>query len=190
MGITEVTYLDVGAHHPFNISNTALFHERGGRGINIEANPILFEAFPKARPNDVNLNVGVGPKAGALTFYMIDDWSGRNTFDKGTMDAFLKENPQFKLQRTIDIPVRPLDELLAEHAADVESIDFMSMDIEGMDTSVICAADLSRFRPKIICIETNSDASRQHLEAKEYELLLRIGGDNVYVAREHLGRVR
>src|SRR5437763_16778861 len=41
LGINTPSYIDVGAHHPVNISNTALLYERGCRGIKIDANPDL-----------------------------------------------------------------------------------------------------------------------------------------------------
>jgi hypothetical protein len=38
LGIERPSYLDVGAYHPFDLSNTALLYERGSRGINVEPN--------------------------------------------------------------------------------------------------------------------------------------------------------
>ena len=32
-------YVDVGAHHPLRFSNTAIYHQRGWRGVNIDATP-------------------------------------------------------------------------------------------------------------------------------------------------------
>jgi hypothetical protein len=37
--IDKPTYMDIGAHHPFRFSNTALFYEAGCHGINIEPDP-------------------------------------------------------------------------------------------------------------------------------------------------------
>lgn len=82
LNIKNPSYIDIGAHHPINISNTALLYKRGSSGINIEANPNLIDAFNKYRPRDINLNIGVSDKQGNLEFYCIDDYSGRNTFDK------------------------------------------------------------------------------------------------------------
>ncbi len=59
IGIETPSYLDLGAHHPWHISNTALMYHRGSRGVNVEANPILFEAFLTERPLDKNVNMGV-----------------------------------------------------------------------------------------------------------------------------------
>lgn len=42
-------YVDIGAYHPFMISNTAYFYKRGWHGINIEASPNLIQPFKRSR---------------------------------------------------------------------------------------------------------------------------------------------
>src|ERR1039457_5849033 len=69
-------YVDVGAFHPFNISNTYIFYKRGWRGINIEPNPASFRAFLKYRPRDINLNVAVDRHDTELLFNCIEELSG------------------------------------------------------------------------------------------------------------------
>lgn len=53
-------YVDIGAHHPFRFSNTALFYEANWRGINVDAMPNSMKAFNKYRKRDVNLESAVG----------------------------------------------------------------------------------------------------------------------------------
>jgi hypothetical protein len=49
-------YVDVGAHHPHRLSNTALLHHYNGwTGINVEPDERLMAAFLQMRPNDINL---------------------------------------------------------------------------------------------------------------------------------------
>ena len=55
LGIVEPSYLDIGAHHPYHISNTALFYKNGSRGINIEPDPDLFVEINRVRKEDINL---------------------------------------------------------------------------------------------------------------------------------------
>jgi hypothetical protein len=52
-------YVDVGAHHPYRISNTYLLHQQGWSGINIDPNPETIAFFNRARPKDININIGV-----------------------------------------------------------------------------------------------------------------------------------
>lgn len=152
LGIENPSYLDVGAHHPFNISNTALLYQRGSRGINVEANPQLIEAFHRHRPEDVNLNVGVAPTAGQLDFYMIDESSGRNTFRRDVAMAFVAAHPQFSIQRVLPIQVLPLADIVAQHAGG-RFPDFLSLDVEGLDYDILAATSFDTDRPLVICVE-------------------------------------
>ena len=111
LGIEKFTYLDIGAHHPYNISNTALLYKYGYHGINVEANPNLIEAFFRERPLDKNVNVGIGTKSGEMPFYMIDGFSGRNSFDKKVVEKFCQEYPEFSVKEIKKIKVLTLYEL-------------------------------------------------------------------------------
>ena len=53
-------YVDVGAHHPYYLSNTYIFYRQGWRGLNIDAMPGSMALFEKNRPRDINLESGVG----------------------------------------------------------------------------------------------------------------------------------
>jgi hypothetical protein len=48
--IVNPYYVDIGAHHPWNISNTALFYNKGNDGILVEADPLLCQELEKERP--------------------------------------------------------------------------------------------------------------------------------------------
>lgn len=152
LGLSHPTYLDVGAHHPLDISNTALLHLRGSTGINIEANPNLIEAFRQHRPKDINLNVGIGPQRGSLQFHFIDDWSGRNTFSKEVAEDFIRQDPRFRIQKTESLPVVTLNDVIAEHAKG-RFPDFLSLDVEGLDFEILSTTKFNDDRPLVICVE-------------------------------------
>lgn len=155
------SYIDVGAHHPYEISNTALFHSMGCKGINIEANPVLIENFNKERPDDINLCVGIGPKEGTFPFY-ISKYAGLNTFKKENLqyNEFLVKHDtgkqeKFDVESVIDLPVKRLDVIVNEYCDGIWP-DFMSIDIEGMEFESLKDCDLSK-GPKLIAIEVNYD---------------------------------
>jgi FkbM family methyltransferase len=152
LGISKGKYFDVGAHHPFNISNTALLYERGWRGVCIEANPNHIAPFVYHRPEDVILNMGVGTTNSIMDFYMIDDYSGRNTFNKEVAEKFVSEYPQFHIRKTIPINVVKIDELFEKFGVP----DLLTIDIEGLDYDVL---DNMQGRPKVICVENHGQGS-------------------------------
>lgn len=164
---SSARYFDVGAHHPHNISNTALLYERGHRGVCIEANPNHIPAFEAARPEDNILNVGIGCEPGIMPFYMIDDYSGRNSFDKETIDKFVLNYPEFSVNGVKQIPVVTIDSLFKSLFVP----DLLCIDIEGLDYSVLFTME---GRPKIICAENEG-------KVKEFDDLLKgLGYDKIF----------
>ena len=156
LGIAKPSYIDIGAHHPFNISNTALMYSLGGRGVNVEPNPVLFEAFPVQRPQDVNLNIGVSDEAGRLTFHCFDERSGLNTFSPERA-KWVEENTAFRVRKTFEVEVQTVAQILDTHCAG-KAPDFMSLDVEGLDARILASMDFERHRPAVICVEMNSAA--------------------------------
>ena len=108
------------------------------------------------------MNVGVGPESDMLTFYMIDDYSGRNTFDKAVADKFVSDYPQFNIADTQKIHVVTLDSLYEQMGIP----DLLCIDIEGLDYD---ALEASSGRPKIICVENEG-------RTKEFDNLLSFMG--------------
>ena len=188
LGIEHPSWVDVGAHHPLNLSNTALLYARGCRGINIDANPVLLPAFETLRPEDVNLNVGIAPGAGVMKFYRIDDRSGRNTFDRETAEAFVRAYPQFRINDVIDVPTRTLDSVVDQYAGG-RYPELLSVDAEGLDYDIVAGADFAgRGRPAVVCIEhvtgEGADGSARItglLKDRGFAPLFRTVGNMLYV---------
>ena len=176
LGIEKGSYFDVGAHHPYNISNTALLYERGHSGICVEANPNHIEAFNRHRGMDTILNVGVGPVAGELEFFMVDDFSGRNSFDYDTVLQFIKLHPEFKLNKVVPIKVVTLDNLYAQYGVP----DLLCIDIEGLDYPVL---QTMLGRPKIICVENDGKVGYfdNLLKLLKYDKIFNTIGNGIYI---------
>jgi len=151
LAIHKPAYVDVGAYDPMRLSNTALFHLMGGRGINIEPDPKLFASFPRARPGDINLNIGIARVAGSLTFFRMAD-PALSTFSESEARRMESEEG-IPIDERVQLPVRPLGEVLSEYGW---RPDFISVDVESMDVEVLQSFELARVRPAVICVETIS----------------------------------
>jgi len=194
LGIDKPSYIDIGAHDPLYVSNTAILHKSGSRGINIEANPALIKNFYEQRPDDINLNVGVGTKKGILPFYMFDESSGRNTFSLEEAKRFEESCPEMKLVKTIELPVVTLTDIINEHWSG-KYPDYMDIDIEGLDYEVLQSCDFSGKTPYVICVEidkANVSGMNAMLAEKGFVPYCRIISDMIYVRKnirnELLGR--
>jgi FkbM family methyltransferase len=156
LGIEQPTYVDIGANHPVNCNNTWLLHQRGARGINIDASPDVIAIFDKMRPDDKNINIGVGAHSGDMTFYRLDATSGRNSFSRETMDRYLAEYPHERISDEISVAVLTLDDII-ERYCNNQYPDFLSIDAEGLDYEILEQARFST-KPKVLCVETLSAA--------------------------------
>lgn len=148
-GIRNPSYIDIGANDPFYLNNTAIFYNSRCRGINIEANPKLMPLFEEQRPEDINLNVGIGEKDGELDFFIMED-STLSTFSK-TECEYLIKNGQ-KLSIVQKIKVTTVSKILLAHFNNI-SPDFLSIDVEGIDFEILKTIDFFKHSPKIICVE-------------------------------------
>jgi FkbM family methyltransferase len=146
----EGFYVDVGANDPDIDNVTRVFYERGWSGINIEPLSANSVELRKKRPRDVNLELAVGEEDGAITFYEIGKWHGYSTTDP-VLAAQHRKDGLGVVEH--EVPVRKLAAILDEHAAG-KVIDFLKIDVEGTELSVLRGADLRRHRPKIIVLES------------------------------------
>lgn len=149
------SYLDIGANHPFALSNTYLFYKKGCRGVNIEPDPALIEEFKRLRPRDININVGVGKEGAMLDFYVMSTPT-LNTFSKEVAEKN-KRSRHFGYPCIVEvkkIKVVPVNELLKKHFSHNHPY-FISIDVEGWDYEILASIDFTLYKPDVICIETN-----------------------------------
>lgn len=162
LGIVKPFFIDIGAHDPLFLNNTAYFHKRGARGVNIEPDPSLIERFKEKRPEDINLGIGVSDRPGSsdLPFHVFNAPT-LNTFSKEEAERIEQEDARYRVTRTLNIPVRNINDILDEHCSH-RRIDILSMDVEGLDEALIRAIDFDRHKPLIICLETISYSATGH----------------------------
>ena len=174
----EGIYVDIGAFNPISISNTYLLYRKGWKGICIEPHPEHFVDFPKLRPRDINLNLAVSTTEGNVEFCCDEVFSG--IADK--THIYANRNPTAK---KITVKARSLAAILDEYLADLgEEIDLISVDCEGHDMEVLRSNDWSRFKPKLILVETHvqsrDSGPEVFLAQHGYRFLIRLGLTEVY----------
>jgi FkbM family methyltransferase len=185
MGKPTGSYIDVGANDPVRLSNTCRFYRRGWRGVNIEPSRTLWQRLNDERPEDINLNVGIGATSGTATFYemTIDTYS---TFNKGNSEEFC---PGKEIAARIEMPIFTLSSIWAEHVGD-RCIDFISVDVEGDNLAVLQGNDWKRFRPRFVLVEMDGAerlAIIAFLTDCNYELLYANNVNGIFGDR---GRIR
>lgn len=171
-GRREGFYVDVGALHPQRFSNTYLLSKLGWKGCNIEPNSDLLSNFKRQRPHDINLNVGVSDKPGAIDYYIFEE-PAINTFDQAT--ALHKEKSLgYKFLGVKQIEVDRLDNIFStikQNKRGKLKIDLLNIDVENHEWEVINSNNWTEFRPEIICIEIHVNSVEELMRNKSYQFL-------------------
>ena len=142
-------YVDIGAHHPIRFSTTFLFYKKGWRGINIEPFPNSKKMFDIFRPRDINLEIGISNVEKTI-IYSIFQESALNTFDIDMANIRKKES---KLINKVEIPVNKLKNILEKNLPKNQKIDFMNIDGQGLEISILDSNDWEIYRPKFLLLE-------------------------------------
>ncbi len=144
-------YVDIGAHHPKRFSNTYYFYQKGWRGINIDAMPGSMKAFQKNRPKDINIEKPVSNKKQILTYYAFNE-PALNGFSKELSEQRNRQE-NYYITFTKDIETATLEEILDQFLPQKQIIDFLSIDVEGLDLMVLTSNNFEKYKPKVILIE-------------------------------------
>ena len=185
-------YVDVGANHPFYHSVTKLFYGRGWSGINIEPNPMLLNQLQEHRSRDVNLQLGISNKQGKLllrVYHSKDGLEGISTLSNELKkDYSEKETIDTKKYSDIQIEVLTLKQLFQGQSP--KHIHFLKVDVEGFEYEVLSGNDWDKYRPELLCIESNHIIKdwRPILEKNKYHLVLNDGINDYYLANESIYR--
>lgn len=189
IGVEKPSYIDIGAHHPNYINNTALFYKHGSTGINIEPDPTLFKEFPRSRKRDVNINAGIADREGQLDFYIMSS-PALNTFSKEEAENLKKDG--YTIDKIQKIKVLPAGKIIDEYAGG-RFPDFMTLDVEGYDMDILKAIEYERTSPTVICVETISfsnsgngvknDAIADLLKEKDYMIYADTYINTIFVKR-------
>ncbi len=167
------TYIDVGANHPDKSNLTKRFYLAGWRGINIEPNPEMFKLLQEARQNDVNLNVGISDRAGALPFYRFAGSAHPlSTFDREIALQHKEKNLSFE---EIPVPLITLNEVFEKNPFLQGRASFLNIDVEGFESKVLASIDLDKVHPEVIVVESTRPLT-ETISYQEWESILKNHG--------------
>lgn len=87
-------------------------------------------------------------------------------------------HPLYHLIDEISVPVKSLESILNEYLPQKTHIDFLSVDVEGLDLEVLRSNNWDKYRPKVVVVECwDSDLSNVYhteiysfLSSKNYRL--------------------
>lgn len=171
-------FVEAGANHPTKCSQTWLFEQHGWKGILVEPIAMNSEMLRQQRPGSrvFQCALGAPEQRGRAQLSVAagnDGLSGLHLNDGVVVD------------RMEEVEVRTLDEILAE--ADNPKLDFVSIDVEGLELQVLRGFDLARHRPAVLLVEDHLQRLdvHRHLVRHGYRVVKRTGENNWYVPKRH-----
>jgi FkbM family methyltransferase len=169
-------FVEVGANHPFEGSQTWLLERVGWKGVLVEPLPEKADLIRKTRP-EAFLFAGVATspdKTGLLNLHIPE----ADAFASTEMNV---DDVGVKYAKTIHCEASTLDAIL--QTAGLPGVDFVSIDTEGTEIHVLHGFDLERWSPSLILIEDKLRNLQKHsfLVAHGYRLVKRTTLNNWYV---------
>lgn len=181
-------FVDVGAFDGQHISNSFSFEENGWKGICIEPNPRYYKMCRDNRPESFCVNAACGDKEGSIVLH---------TDKIGLFSTTIRENDKTSLNQHYDLLQKEpelqdtevrmvtLNSLLEKYKDHDLDIDFVSIDVEGAEISVLNGLDINKYRPTILVVETSSEESceiiTEYLQSYDYILARRNQANSYYV---------
>lgn len=166
--MAEVTYLDLGANHAKELSNTYYFYQMGAKGVLLEANPELIPELEQVRPRDTVLNraISLSPVEQEVPFYVLNG-DGLSTIDYAEAKQACVQNPDLRITATYQIPTIQVQEILETYF--LQELTILSIDLEGIEEKILEQIDFSRYKPWIIILENIPYRPTLSIDEREYK---------------------
>jgi FkbM family methyltransferase len=167
-------FIEAGANAPFQFSQTWFLEKQGWTGMLIEPLSDKAALLRSKRPRCQVFQNALGAPAdcGEMAIGVPED------------DMFAAIRPREKApasMRTEMVQVKTLDSVIEEAGNPV--IDYLSIDVEGMEWEVLQGFSLAHHHPALILVEEHFKSLRvhRHLTQRGYRLVKRTGCNNWYV---------
>jgi len=181
-------YIDVGANDGLTVSNTAYMElDLDWTGICIEPHPHAFSRLEKSRECK-KYNFCVSDKEEEyLDFYQVNGYAEMLSGIKSEYDSkhFDRINSEIEKNggeiNVIKVKSITLNSILEEN--NITNIDYLSIDTEGSELSVLKSIDLDKYYVRVISAEHNgyNDDVKNYLIGKGYKFITKICADEIYI---------
>ena len=154
-------YVDIGCHHPFRFSNTYLLYKKGWRGLNVDANKWTISLFNFFRKRDTNQVSVISDSREAIYYYEFHETALSGILNQDRVSKLLDLGYNLKSKKKIN--PTPVGEFINRNNLKCKRIDFLKIDIEGMDFKIIKAIPINNLDIDLIMIEKGSKAESKQL---------------------------
>lgn len=151
-------FVEAGAYDGVTFSNTYLLESVGWKGLLVEPNPSMAEICRRQRPNAIVEQAALGPDGCArrVDFTAASDPRGGAplSFVHASANHIERCRAEHCRFETYQVALVSLNSLLDSRT---DRVDFLSLDVEGMEIEALRGFDLGRFRPRVLLVELQRD---------------------------------
>lgn len=149
--LSDEYYLDLGANHAKQLSNTYMLYKKGMRGVLVEANPQVIGELKFYRSEDVILNKCISNHSDeSLQFYIMSG-DGLSCTSMDAVNEMIEKNPQLYIKDTITVDTITVNQILQKYFSKAPIL--LSIDIEGQEESILQTLDYDKYAPLIVIVE-------------------------------------
>jgi len=107
--------------------------------------------FNRSRPRDINIEKAISENEKILKYYGFNE-PALNGFSKKISEERNSKNG-YSIEFTKDIKTCTLENILDNNLPENQEIDFLTIDVEGLDFEVLKSNNFEKYRPKVILVE-------------------------------------
>ena len=153
-------YIDIGAAHPVYSSTTKSFYDRGWHGINVEPGPSI-NLLKDQRTRDINIQAAITDYDGEITFHVNELEMTSSIFEE--LDPSIAART--KRLESVVVPAMTMSTLVEKYL-DHQNIDFLKIDAEGAEASIILSTNWNVIQPRIIVAESTKPYSTERIDVE------------------------
>lgn len=173
--------LEIGAFHHTDLSNSRRLIDLGWEAVLVEPSPKCYPALAEFYEHNnkvATFQAAIGPQEGMLRFY--DSAGAVATASEEHYNIWKTQQLDFEEIAVPCVTWKWFYDLFPG------TYDFISIDAEGMDWSILQQIDLDETKTKVICIETtyNFKEVLGYLANYKFTNQLYLDGNNIILAKE------
>jgi FkbM family methyltransferase len=178
-------YLEIGGNHPFATSATYLLSKRlGMKGVIVEANGKLIANLKKHRSDDIVVHGAVQTEDVETVALSVSKFDEISSLDKKFVTIW--QGGSVDDVPVVEVPALRLNQVVREFLNDKAPC-FLSIDVEGLDFSLLQDFDFGRYRPWFVQIEPadyyiSGVTSRmiEHMRSVNYALIAKTEANLIF----------
>ena len=166
-GRDDGTFIDIGGNHAYHHSNSMLFHNKGWAGVVVEPQAQFWSTHHRARREDISLRLAAGEQSGVEVVLNTEGEKSSTSANEGS--------PLSQHQTVVQtVSLASACKMLRNN------VSLLSLDVEGLELSVLKGNKWEVCRPEVIIVENFRHEVDEILQSVGYTKAGPVGFNQVF----------